>query len=202
MIHYNITGNKEKTNKYLHICHEELQRLGNMVEQILSLSLERKKDFKLKYERVNLNELLDKIVEQQAIKSSKPFHVRQEFIPDGIMLEADRTHLYNILSNILDNAVKYSGNNPQIRIEAEESDGSVIIRITDNGIGIEEEHLAHIFDKFYRVSNGKQPPVKGYGIGLFYVRTMIHKHNGTIRVESQPGKGSRFIIILPQTHER
>lgn len=167
MIHYNITGNKEKTNKYLHICHEELQRLGNMVEQILSLSLERKKDFKLKYEKVNLNELLDKIVEQQAIKSSKPFHVRQEFIPDGIMLEADRTHLYNILSNILDNAVKYSGNNPQIRIEAEESDGSVIIRITDNGIGIEEEHLAHIFDKFYRVSNGKQPPVKGYASGCF-----------------------------------
>ena len=77
-----------------------------------------------------------------------------------------------------------------------------IIRITDNGIGIEEEHLAHIFDKFYRVSNSKRPPVRGYGIGLFYVKTMIHMHNGTIRVESQPGKGSCFIITLPQTHER
>lgn len=202
MIHYNITGNKEKTNKYLYICHEELQRLGNMVEQILSLSLEHKKDFKLKYEKVNLNELLDKIIEQQTIKSPKPFHVRQEFMPDGIILEADRTHLYNILSNILDNAIKYSGDNPQIRIEAEERDCSVIIRITDNGIGIEEEHLTHIFDKFYRISNSKQPPVKGYGIGLFYVRTMIQKHNGTIRVESQPGKGSCFIITLPQTNER
>ena len=202
MIHYNITGNKEKTNKYLYICHEELQRLGNMVEQILSLSLEHKKDFKLKYEKVNLNELLDKIIEQQTIKSPKPFHVRQEFMPDGIILEADRTHLYNILSNILDNAIKYSGDNPQIRIEAEERDCSVIIRITDNGIGIEEEHLTHIFDKFYRISNSKQPPVKGYGIGLFYVKTMIQKHNGTIRVESQPGKGSCFIITLPQTNER
>lgn len=202
MIHYNITGNKEKTNKYLYICHEELQRLGNMVEQILSLSLEHKKDFKLKYEEVSLNELLDKIIEQQTIKSPKPFHVRQEFMPDGIILEADRTHLYNILSNILDNAIKYSDDNPQIRIEAEERGRSVIIRITDNGIGIEEEHLTHIFDKFYRISNSKQPPVKGYGIGLFYVRTMIQKHNGTIRVESQPGKGSCFIITLPQTNER
>ncbi len=202
MIHYNITGNKEKTNKYLHVCHEELQRLGNMVEQILSLSLERKKDFKLKYERVDLNELLDKIVEQQSFKSSKLFHVGQEFLPDRIVLEADRTHLYNILSNILDNAVKYSGDSPQIRIAAEVHDGSVVIRITDNGIGIEEEHQAHIFDKFYRVSNGRRPPVKGHGIGLFYVKTMVHKHNGTIRVESRPGKGSCFIITLPQTNER
>ena len=202
MIHYNITGNKEKTNKYLHICHEEVLRLGNMVEQILSLGLERKKDFKLKYERVDLNGLLDKIVEQQSIKSSKPFHVGLESIPDRIILEADRTHLYNILSNILDNAIKYSGDSPHIQITAEERNGSVIIRITDNGIGIEEEHLAHIFDKFYRVSNSKRPPVRGYGIGLFYVKTMIHMHNGTIRVESQPGKGSCFIITLPQTHER
>ena len=170
MIHYNITGNKEKTNKYLHICHEEVLRLGNMVEQILSLGLEHKKDFKLKYERVDLNGLLDKIVEQQSIKSS--------------------------------NAIKYSGDSPHIQITAEERNGSVIIRITDNGIGIEEEHLAHIFDKFYRVSNSKRPPVRGYGIGLFYVKTMIHMHNGTIRVESQPGKGSCFIITLPQTHER
>ena len=202
MIHYNITGNKETTNKYLHICHEEVLRLGNMVEQILSLGLERKKDFKLKYERVDLNGLLDKIVEQQSIKSSKPFHVGLESMPDRIILEADRTHLYNILSNILDNAIKYSGDSPHIQITAEERNGSVIIRITDNGIGIEEEHLAHIFDKFYRVSNSKQPPVRGYGIGLFYVKTMIHMHNGTIRVESQPGKGSCFIITLPQTHER
>ena len=202
MIHYNITGNKEKTNKYLHICHEEVLRLGNMVEQILSLGLERKKDFKLKYERVDLNGLLDKIVEQQSIKSSKPFHVGLESMPDRIILEADRTHLYNILSNILDNAIKYSGDSPHIQITAEERNGSVIIRITDNGIGIEEEHLAHIFDKFYRVSNSKRPPVRGYGIGQIYVKTMKHMHNGTIRVESQPGKGSCFIITLPQTHER
>ncbi len=202
MIHYNITGNKEKTNKYLHVCHEELQRLGNMVEQILSLSLERKKEFKLKFERIDLNELTGKIVEQQTIKSSKAFHVCRKFTPDTICLEADRTHLYNILSNILDNAIKYSGDDPQISITAEETDGVISICITDNGIGIAEEHLSHIFDKFYRIPNENRAPVKGYGIGLFYVKTMIQKHSGTIRVESHPGEGSSFIITLPQTHER
>lgn len=202
MIHYNITENKEKTNQYLHVCHEELQRLGSMVEQILSLSLEHKKEFNLKFERIDLGELTGKIIEQQTIKSSKPFHLLQTFTPETISLDADRTHLYNILSNILDNAIKYSGDDPQIRIAAQVIEGFVEISIGDNGIGIAEEHLSHIFDKFYRIPNEKRPPVKGYGIGLFYVKTMILKHNGTIRVESRLGEGSRFIIRLPQKHER
>ena len=105
----------------------------------------------------------------------------------------------SIVKELVENAIDAGAD--QITIEIK-GGGVRYIRITDNGIGIEEEHLAHIFDKFYRVSNSKRPPVKGYGIGLFYVRTMIHKHNGTIRVESQPGKGSCFIITLPQTHER
>lgn len=202
IIHYNIIENKEKTNKYLHICHEELQRLSSMVEQILSLSLEHKKDFKLKFEPTQLKELIDKIIEQQTIKSSKPFQTELEIKPDTICLDADRTHLYNVISNIIDNAIKYSGDNPIIRISATGTEGHIQIRITDNGIGINKENLPHIFDKFYRIPNEKGSPVKGYGIGLFYVRTMVQKHNGTIKVESIPGKGSSFTIILPQKHEK
>lgn len=202
MIHYNIIENKEKTNKYLHICHEELQRLSSMVEQILSLSLEHKKDFKLKFEPTQLKELIDKIIEQQTIKSSKPFQTELEIKPDTICLDADRTHLYNVISNIIDNAIKYSGDNPVIRISATGTEDHIQIRITDNGIGINKENLPHIFDKFYRIPNEKGSPVKGYGIGLFYVRTMVQKHNGTIEVESIPGKGSSFTIILPQKHEK
>jgi len=202
IIHYNIIENKEKTNKYLHICHEELQRLSSMVEQILSLSLEHKKDFKLKFEPTQLKELIDKIIEQQTIKSSKPFQTELEIKPDTICLDADRTHLYNVISNIIDNAIKYSGDNPVIRISATGTEDHIQIRITDNGIGINKENLPHIFDKFYRIPNEKGSPVKGYGIGLFYVRTMVQKHNGTIKVESIPGKGSSFTIILPQKHEK
>lgn len=202
IIHYNIIENKEKTNKYLHICHEELQRLSSMVEQILSLSLEHKKDFKLKFEPTQLKELIDKIIEQQTIKSSKPFQTELEIKPDTICLDADRTHLYNVISNIIDNAIKYSGDNPVIRISATGTGDHIQIRITDNGIGINKENLPHIFDKFYRIPNEKGSLVKGYGIGLFYVRTMVQKHNGTIKVESIPGKGSSFTIILPQKHEK
>ena len=173
-----------------------------MVEQILSLSLEHKKDFKLKFEPTQLKELIDKIIEQQTIKSSKPFQTELEIKPDTICLDADRTHLYNVISNIIDNAIKYSGDNPVIRISATGTEDHIQIRITDNGIGINKENLPHIFDKFYRIPNEKGSPVKGYGIGLFYVRTMVQKHNGTIKVESIPGKGSSFTIILPQKHEK
>ena len=100
------------------------------------------------------------------------------------------------MSNILDNAIKYSGDSPHIQITAEERNGSVIIRITDNGIGIEEEHLAHIFDKFYRVPTGNIHNTKGYGLGLFYVKTMVEKHGGMVTVRSEAGKGSTFTIRI------
>lgn len=202
IIHYNLTDNKEKTNKYLHVCHEELQRLSCMVEQILSLSQERKKDFKLKFETVCLNEVTDKIIEQQRIKSAKPFRTETQFKPASISLETDRMHIYNIISNILDNAVKYSESQPVIHISAQIADNQVAISITDNGIGISEEHQKHIFDKFYRIPYEGRTPVKGYGIGLFYVRTMVEKLGGAIVVESMPEKGSCFTITLPLKHEK
>ncbi len=202
MIHYNITDNKTKTDKYLHICQEELRRLSSMVEQILSLGLEHKKEFKLKFEHICLNDMLNKIIEQQNIKASKPFRTELIFTPATISLEADRTHLYNIISNLLDNAVKYSSDPPFIQIAAHTTDQSVIIRITDNGLGISKEHLPYIFDKFYRIPIEGRTPVKGYGIGLFYVKTMIQKHNGSIHVESIPDKGSSFIITLPQLSQK
>jgi signal transduction histidine kinase len=202
IIHYNLTENKEKANKYLHICHEELQHLSCMVEQILSLSQERKKDFKLKFETVCLNEVIDKIIEQQPIKSTRPFLVETEFSPASVSLETDRMHIYNIISNLLDNAVKYCNSQPVVRITAQATDHFVTIRISDNGIGISEEHQKHIFDKFYRIPNEGKVTVKGYGIGLFYVRTMVEKLNGTIVVASIPEKGSHFTITLPQKHEK
>lgn len=202
IIHYNLIENKIKANKYLHVCHEELQRLSCMVEQILSLSQERKTEFKLKFETVCLNELTGKIIEQQQIKSPKPFLLETAFASGSILLEADRMHLYNILNNIVDNAIKYTKGRPVIRMTAGIKDKYVRIGISDNGIGISEEHQKHIFDKFYRILPEGKTQVKGYGIGLFYVKTMVEKHNGDIRVESKPGEGSRFIITLPLKHEK
>lgn len=198
ILHYNLLGNKEKAEKYLHLCHEELERLGGMVEQILSLSLEKRKDIRLVIEMLSLNDLIEKIIEQQKIKSARPFHVRISFCPEEISLKADRIHLYSIISNLVDNAVKYADKESEIEIKAEAADGNVRICIQDNGPGIPEEYLPHIFDKFYRLPSSRQSAVKGYGIGLFYVKTMVQKHGGTIAVESIPRKGTCFIITLPQ----
>ena len=199
MIHYNITGNKEKTNKYLHICHEEVLRLGNMVEQILSLGLERKKDFKLKYERVDLNGLLDKIVEQQSIKSSKPFHVGLESMPDRIILEADRTHLYNILSNILDNAIKFSNPQSTVTIETTERGEKIFTSVRDYGIGIPKEDLSKIWERFYKSDLSRGKDKKGTGLGLAIVREIIQAHNENINVISTEGVGTEFIFSLPKS---
>lgn len=198
IIHYNLLGNKVKADKYLHLCHEELERLGGMVEQILTLSLEKRKEIRLVMEPVSLNALVGKLLEQQKIKSSRPFHIRAEYVPEEITLKADRIHLYSIISNLVDNAIKYAGKEPEITVRAEASGGRVQIRVQDNGPGIPEEYRRYIFDKFYRLPSSRRSSVKGYGIGLFYVKTMVEKHGGTVTVESVAGEGACFIITLPQ----
>lgn len=197
IIHYNLLGNREKADKYLHLCHEELERLGGMVEQILTLTLEKRKDIRLMMETVSLHTLVDKIIEQQKIKSARPFHVRTEYLPEEITLKADRVHLYSILSNLVDNAVKYADKEPQIMIRAEVAAGKVRISVQDNGPGIPEEYHGRIFDKFYRLPSSHHSRVKGYGIGLFYVKTMVEKHGGTVTVQSILGQGACFVVTLP-----
>lgn len=198
IIHYNLLDNRAKAEKYLHLCHEELERLGGMVEQILSLNLEPEKELRLQMETVAVAGMIDKIVEQQKIKSSRPFRVEVDCQPQDISLRADRMHLFNILSNLIDNAIKYTTGEPEIQIQVSAAGDKVRFSIRDNGPGIAAEYQAHIFDKFYRIPTERRSVVKGYGIGLFYVKTMTEKHGGVITVESRAGEGSCFIITLPQ----
>jgi two-component system phosphate regulon sensor histidine kinase PhoR len=112
-------------------------------------------------------------------------------------IAADRLHMTSVLFNLLDNALKYSRENSSIHIELKEEQAHLILRVTDNGIGIPAEYHKKIFDKFFRVPAGDTHNVKGYGLGLSYVAYVIQRHYGAIDVESQPGIGSRFIIKLP-----
>jgi two-component system, OmpR family, phosphate regulon sensor histidine kinase PhoR len=111
--------------------------------------------------------------------------------------EADRLHITSVLFNLLDNALKYSRENPSIHIELKDETERILLCITDNGIGIPAEYHKKIFEKFFRVPAGDTHNVKGYGLGLSYVAYVIQRHYGSIEVESQPGIGSRFIIKLP-----
>lgn len=196
LLNFNQAEEKTKRDQYLRICQEQLQRLSSLVEQILSMSMERRKTFRLHPEEVNLKELIVSLVEQHQLKADKPAQITLEIEPETLTIVVDRTHFNNIISNLIDNAVKYSKERADITIRCRQTEQTVTISIADRGIGIPLDKQKHIFDKFYRVPTGNLHNVKGYGLGLFYVKSMVEKHGGTITVKSEPGKGSIFTITL------
>lgn len=184
----------EKQHKYLTIVHEQLTRLSGLVEQILTLSVENRSTFRLRPEPVRLSELLSSLIEQYKLKSEKQISFTIE-VPTDTTVTADRTHLYNILSNLIENAIKYSGENTcTISIKSVTLPDGISLAVSDRGIGISETNQKHIFDQFFRVPSGNQHNVKGYGLGLYYVSNMMARHQGSVTVKSQPGKGSTFTL--------
>lgn len=200
LLNFHQADDPGKRERYLRICQEQLGRLGGLVEQILSMSMERRKTFRLRLEEIRLADLLPSLIELHKLKADKPVHITLDIVPEDLTVTADRTHLANIVSNLLDNAVKYSRDRADITVRCRrtETDGRtwVEINVADHGIGIARDRQPHVFDKFYRVPTGNLHEVKGYGLGLFYVKTMVEKHGGTVEVKSEPGKGSEFIVRI------
>jgi len=197
LLNFKQGDNKEKRDKYLMICKDQLSHLTGLVEQILSMSMERRRSFVLNKENIQLKELMNILVEQHRLKTEKNIVINVNVIPEDINVYADRTHLSNMVSNLIDNAIKYSADDIIINISVYDKNSSVYISVKDNGIGISAEKQKYIFDKFYRVPHGNKHDVKGYGLGLFYVKTMADKHGGSVSLESQQGKGSVFTIKIP-----
>ena len=183
-------ADEQKRRHYLTLCRQQLERLSGMVEQILSMSMERRRQFRLNIETVNVAELLQPVIEQQQLKADKPVTFSIHIEPESLTVQADRAHLSNILNNLIDNAIKYSGSGAIIEINA----NADMISVTDHGMGIAADKLPHIYDKFYRVPTGDVHDIKGYGLGLFYVKTMVGKHGWTINATSAKGKGTTFTI--------
>ena len=196
MLNFEI-NDKEKRRKYQYVIQEQLKQLGGLVEQILSMSMEQKRNFKLHKESIHIKELLDELIEQHKLKADKPVIFHTDIHPEDLTVNADRTHLYNIISNLIDNGVKYSDDSAYISIRAEQNDEYTLLSVTDKGNGIPSDKLTHIFDKFYRIPTGNRHAVKGYGLGLYYVKTMVEQHKGRISVNSITGQGSTFTIQLP-----
>ena len=192
LLNFGEQADKAKQRHYLSLCRQQLERLSGMVEQILSMSMERRRRFKLNIEPINLSELLQPVIEQQQLKADKPVTITTHIEPEDLTVQADRAHLSNILNNLIDNAVKYSPNEAHVEIDA----SSTAISVTDHGMGIAADKLSHIYDKFYRVPTGDRHDVKGYGLGLFYVKTMVEKHGWSIDVSSTKGEGTTFTIIF------
>ena len=195
LLNFDAGNDPAKRREYLEISQGQLEKLEGMIEQILSMSMESRKTFELKRETIELEPLLQKLADQHILSAGKPCEIKVN-VDSNLVLDADRFHLSNIVSNLIDNAIKYSGESVHIDITAKATDEGVEIRVLDNGIGIAPDKQKHIFDKFYRVPTGNIHDVKGYGLGLYYAKTMVEKHGGTIEVSSTPGKGSEFILTL------
>jgi two-component system phosphate regulon sensor histidine kinase PhoR len=169
-----------------------------LVEEVLQSAVFDKGEFKLKLEQIDVHELIlsvsEKVNMQVREKNGTLFtHLKAE----KATLKADRVHLSNVLYNLIDNAIKYSKNNPQIELSTSNSKDYLKISVKDTGIGISKENQKRIFDRLYRVPTGNLHDVKGFGLGLSYVKIIIDRLEGKIDLESQLGKGSTFNIYLP-----
>ncbi|MBP7185029.1 MAG: HAMP domain-containing histidine kinase [Saprospiraceae bacterium] len=183
--------------RYGHIIQEQNERLNNQVEKVLQLARIEKDSFKLKFEKINLHELLVPIIKSDEIK----IHERKgEFITileaTKPIIKADHLHLTNVIHNLLDNALKYTKSEPHITIATKNLGSKISLSISDNGMGISEDEIDRIFDKFYRVSTGNVHNVKGFGLGLFYVKNICQMHGWKIEVLSKQGEGTTFTIII------
>ena len=189
--------------RYLGIIKEENARLGQQVEKVLQIARLDRQHLELKPEPVNVHELIENIAEKQQLQLGERGFIHLNLMAEQPVTEADRLHLTNILSNLLDNAIKYSKETVDITIstaDIEINKRPFLQLVTeDKGIGISKENLGRIFDKFYRVPTGNVHNVKGFGLGLAYVKFSVEAHGGTIRAESKAGAGSRFILQLPKT---
>ncbi len=193
-----VSGSAEKVGRFAKIIKQENGRMLNQVEKVLQMALLEKKDFKLKLAEVNVHELILQAVEHANLKvAGKGGQVKAELGAQKPNILADQTHVSNIIHNLLDNANKYSPESPDIRVATSNVNGGIQISVEDKGIGMTKEQRKHIFDKFYRVHTGNLHDVKGFGLGLSYVKAMIAAHKGTIEVQSELGEGSSFVVNLP-----
>jgi two-component system phosphate regulon sensor histidine kinase PhoR len=172
--------------------------MNSQVEKVLQMALIDKKDFSLKVSDVNLHDIIHNAVENISLQvEKKGGKAWAELEASNPMIEGDNIHISNIINNLLDNANKYSPDEPEISVHTRNVPNGVEVTISDKGIGMNKEQRKHIFDKFYRVHTGDVHDVKGFGLGLSYVKAMMTAHQGQIDVKSELGKGSSFTLFFP-----
>ncbi len=194
-----VLNNKEQIKHFTTIIKEENKRMNRQVEGVLQMALLDKKDFNLRLITTNVNTLIEKAVKNIGIQvEQKGGKIEFTNNATDTLVSIDETHFTNIVNNLLDNANKYIGDNkPHIKVNTQQLNYYLYISIEDNGIGMDKETLDKIFDKFYRHTSGNIHTVKGFGLGLSYVKAIVASFNGTISVTSIKGEGSKFTIKLP-----
>ena len=193
-----VITNPIKIRKYASIILDENNRLQNQVEQILQVAILESSNQQFKIRKINVNELIEDAATSFELIINKR-NIKFELTNDAPnpYIMGDKIHMLNLLYNLIDNAIKYTLNNPKISVCTWNENNSIVISVKDNGIGISKEHQQNIFKNLYRVPTGDIHEVRGFGLGLYYVKTIINEFNGTIEITSELGKGSVFEALIP-----
>lgn len=194
---FGALNDPQKTATYLGISKNELQRLSDLVEKVLNMAVDEQKELALHREWLKPADLIQEVVGNHQLRADKPVQIDIETESENARVQADRLHLGNAINNLIDNAIKYSRESVQIRINSQTDEQGWRLMVQDNGNGIPKAYHEAIFDRFFRVPTGNLHPVKGFGLGLSYVRQVVEKHGGRIEVFSEPERGSEFVIWIP-----
>ena len=193
-----ILDNKDKIVRFINIIKQENKRMLGQVEKVLQMAQIEKQNVELKFNPFNLHEVINDAVVNADLKvQAKGGSITTQLEAKQPEIKGDITHISGIINNLLDNAEKYTPENPKIVISTRDAKGGIEFTIADNGIGMSKDAQRFIFEKFYRVHTGNIHNVKGFGLGLSYVRAMVDAHHGKVTVKSEPGKGSAFTVFLP-----
>lgn len=197
-----VVNNPDKIKRFIDIIRQENRRMNSQVERVLQMALIDKKDFELTIGELNMHEVIQQAVDNFSLQVEKrEGTLRTDFQAERPIIEGDATHLASIIHNLLDNANKYSPEKPDIIVSTRNVPMGLEITVQDHGQGISKEARKHIFDKFYRVHTGDLHDVKGFGLGLSYVKAIMTAHKGLVDVKSEPDKGSSFILTFPKRVE-
>jgi two-component system phosphate regulon sensor histidine kinase PhoR len=193
--------NPEKAERFINIIKEENERMDSQVGKVLQMARIDKNEFNLNIEEIDVLDIVNRAADRIALQiEKKNGSLKLDFQAKNYIIEADETHFTNVIYNLLDNANKYSPDKPEIKLTLSDSSGGIKISVEDKGLGISKEARKYIFDKFYRVPTGDVHDIKGFGLGLSYVKAIVTAHAGHIDVKSEPGKGSIFTVFFPSKH--
>ena len=193
-----IIGDQQRIAQYTGIIRDENKRMNAQVEKVLQMALLDRNEVKLNRDRMDMHQIIQTAVEAMSIQvENKNGRIVMDLKAQKTAINGDEVHLINVIQNLLDNANKYTPGEPTIRVETWNDKRGIFISVADNGIGMDRETQKRIFEKFYRIPKGNVHDVKGFGLGLSYVKALLDAHEGSITVKSQLNEGSRFIIYLP-----
>jgi two-component system phosphate regulon sensor histidine kinase PhoR len=199
LLREDFSNDAERLKRYAGLIYKENKRLEHQVERVLNIAKLNKNELSLKKTPLHLHELIEEAADSfrfNQLQSGGEIRLNLEADPDDI--SGDQVHITNVIFNLIDNAVKYSKDKLEVSVSSINDKRGVLLTFSDKGIGIRKEELKLIFDKFYRVSTGNVHDVKGFGLGLYYVKLVVDAHGGTIHVKSQPGEGTTFTLWLPR----